>query len=171
MSAATRYTHPKAPAKSRTVSARLSPFTFYVLTLLAKAQRRTMSDVLEWCIHSNSVDHEVPGLEHLDLKQLALETFSTNEIERTVKLGIICPEMLDFEEANVWRVIDGTPELWTTNSDRGSRALGEFMWDKVEEKLGDIEEMIISKADQYPVTGLTTDQITSLGWDLSQRRT
>ena len=129
-----------------------------------------MSDVLDWCIHSNSIDHEVPGVDTYDVKKLALETFSTNELERVVKLGTVCPEMLDFAEANMFRVMEGTPELWSAGSKRGNREANDFEWDKVEERLAELEELIVYKSEQYPVTGLTSKQVQLLGWDLSPLR-
>ena len=159
--------------KSRTVSARLSPYTFYSLLLLSRAQRRTLSDVLEWCIHSNIKGHEIPGRAdptEQDLAWIARETWSTNDLERIVKLGIVCPELLDFEEANIFRVLEGTPELWSEDSARDRRKVADFLWDKVENRLTEVEMYANESADKYPVTGLSDGQIRELGWELSPKR-
>ena len=161
------------PLKSRAISARLSPYTYHCLVLLARAQRRTLSDVLEWCIHSNVHGHEIPGsaedTDH-DLAWVARETFSTNKVEGIVKLGVICPQLFDFEDANVWRVLEGTPELWSDESVRGSRKLEEFLFEKAEDRLADLELFANERADRYPVSGLSEAEIKELGWELSPKR-
>ena len=161
------------PPKSRAISARLSPYTYYCLLLLARAQRRTLSDVVEWCIHSNVQGHEIPGSSddsEYDLARVARETFSTNKVERIVKLGVICPQLFDYEDANVWRVLEGTPELWSDESVRGSRKLDDFLFEKAEGRLADLELFANERADKYPVSGLSESEIKELGWELSPKR-
>ena len=162
--------------KSRTISARLDPQIFYRLVLLSRAQRRNLSEVVEWCIQSVIQGHAVPGGTEKaakptrDLEWIAIETWSTNYIERIVKLAILCPDLLDFTEANMWRVIEGTPELWAESSTRHARKRTEFLWDQVENLQADVEAYIKEAAERYPVTGLTEKQISQLGWVLSPKR-
>lgn len=161
------------PLKSRAVTTRLTPFSHHCVSLLARANGQTISESIESCIHSKMHGHVIPTQEPTkgeDLAWLARETWSVNRVERVIKLGILAPELLEYEEANIWRVLDGTPELWREDSVRFARKLEDIEWAKIENRLNSLDLFACENADKYPVEGLSEGHIRELGWDLSPNR-
>lgn len=161
------------PSETVTISARLDPLTRYGLELTSRAQRRSMSDVITWAIDQLAEQTPMPSraADGLTIKKLAVETWSPNEIERIIQLGMFCPELLEFKEANIWRVIRETPELWNVPIDPDSPArFGHFRWERLERQMAEVEELVREKAEQVPVTGLSAKQVMALGWDIDDER-
>lgn len=163
----------KYPAKSGDtimISARLDPVTRYKLDLAARSQRRSLSDVITWAIDQMAMTSGIPGqmANAWNLNELARQSWSPNEIERIIQLGIYCPDILDFSEANIWRVIRATPELWNRKIERDDNLTASyFNWERLERQLAEVEAVIRDKAQESPVTGLDAKQIADLGWDAS----
>lgn len=165
--------YPRKSGGTIMISARLDPLTRYALELTSRAQRRGLSDVITWAIDQVADQTPVPGRESDGdtIKDLAKHSWSPNEIERIIQLGMFCPELLDFEESNIWRVIRETPELWHESIARNSvLTLGKFKWERLERQMAEVENMVREKAEQSPVTGLTAEQVVELGWELDRNR-
>lgn len=112
-------TKKRAPSRGSnptvSVSLRMDPKTKYLVELLAREQKRTITGVVEWAIERaagqvrfNDSDF---GLETNFLVELQ-RLWSTDESLRVVRLALAKPSLLDYDELRVWETIKATPEFW-----------------------------------------------------------
>lgn len=162
-------------AKTQAVSVRIDPVVKYALDLMARAQRRSVSSVIEWAVIEAAKTTRLGGAEHTEIdsiKALADHTYSPNEIERVVWLGICTPDLLDFDERRIWTVIRLTPELWIKPNwhrimQRPNDDVDEvdFDWWVFRNNLELLEPIIREAAETDPVKGLSSGALQSIGWE------
>ena len=100
--------------RTETITIRLDPKLRYLAEIAGRAQRRTVSSVMEWAFEK--------ALKDIVLKEgTVVETnlgFASNflwdpdEIDRFVKLAVHYPELLTYEEQVLWKLIKECPWLW-----------------------------------------------------------
>lgn len=104
--------------RTETVSIRLDPRLNYLCELAARSQRRTKSSFIEAMlaehIHTLPInkwqagDYDGPG----SFGDQADVLWHVRESQRIVSLGIIAPELLTFEEQEVWALIKENGLFW-----------------------------------------------------------
>lgn len=102
----------KKASTSVTLSLRLDPRSKYLIDLLARQQKRTITGVIEWAVERAGAettfdsDHGISFLEVID------SLWSTDESVRLANLALARPDLLDYDELRIWETIKASPDLW-----------------------------------------------------------
>jgi hypothetical protein len=97
-----------ALVKTEVVTLRLDPKTKFGLELLSRKQYRSLSSVVEWAINY-ALQNGTEGIEDLD------NIWDVEEADRLVKLAILQPNLLSYEEQLVWKIIKEHGYFWKGN--------------------------------------------------------
>lgn len=154
-------------AKTDALSVRVDPRLRYGLELLSRAQRRSVTGVVEWAIErvlESEVAHASEGEEDTtetfaDAVQLV---WSPNELERLAKLASMFPELLTYDETRTWAVIKATPQLWVADSE-DRRALAPICLDNWDV----LEEVLKTAVERSVIKGLTDEDLKKAGVPLT----
>jgi len=103
--------------RSETVGVRLDPKMRYMAEIGARIQRRSLSSFIEWTIENSlkqitwppQVDDDSDGE---SLQELTYKLWDIDEPDRIVKLGLLYPELLTYEEQVVWKIVKETYFFW-----------------------------------------------------------
>ncbi|MFT6553000.1 hypothetical protein [Alloalcanivorax venustensis] len=98
------------------ISMRIDPKTKYLIDLLARDQKRTLTGVVEWAIEVaaarerfHNTDNNYDGPSFLDMLDAL---WSTDEAIRLVALAIHKPSLLDYHELRIWETLKASPSFW-----------------------------------------------------------
>lgn len=104
--------------RTETVSIRLDPRLNYLCELAARSQRRTKSSFIEATLAEQiqtmvinkwrATDFDNPNT----FGERADVLWHVRESQRLVSLGIIAPELLTFEEQQIWALIEENGHFW-----------------------------------------------------------
>ena len=89
-------------SRSETVTVRLDPKLRYLASLAARKQRRTLSSFIEWAVER--VLREV-DLGRGSIAEEAYELWDVEEADRFVLLALHAPDLLTFEEQQLWKAL------------------------------------------------------------------
>ncbi len=150
-----------AGKKSDALSLRVDPVVRFGLELAARAGKRTVSGVIESAIETlfENTRLKLPDGEEFSLRHIVSAIWSPNEVERLVGLGIALPNLLDFDESRMWKVITETRDLW--NHPR-QRTRVNFDWETAVNSWEKLRPMIVENAQKPVVKGLTDAQIAEV---------
>lgn len=102
-------------SSSVNVSLRLDPKTKYLIDLLARDQKRTITGVIEWALE-RAADQErfdvSSGYDGPSFRDMLDVLWSTDESMRLVALAFNKPSLLDYDEMRIWETIKASPDLW-----------------------------------------------------------
>ncbi len=102
--------------RTETVSIRLDPRLNYLCELAARSQRRTKSSFIEATIDANikslSINEWRSDSEHDTFGARANDLWSVHESRRLIALGFIAPELMTFEEQQIWAAIRECGYFW-----------------------------------------------------------
>jgi hypothetical protein len=90
--------------RSEVVTIRVDPKIRFGLELLSRKQYRNLSSVVEWAI--NEAIKGDQGIEDLDF------IWDIEEADRFVKLAILYPNLLAYEEQILWKLLRENGILW-----------------------------------------------------------
>ena len=162
-------------AKTQAVSVRVDPVVKYALDLMSRAQRRSVSSVIEWAIveaSKKTSPGELFDMEIDSVKGLADKTYSPNELERIVRLGMLAPDLLDFDERRIWTVMELTPEFWLADvrskvmhSPKGNLSPNDFDWWSFRNNINVLDPIIREWAEKDPVGALPGYKLEQIGWE------
>lgn len=120
--------------RSEIVTIRLDPKLRYLTELASRRQRRTVSSFIESAIGkelrnvSVEIVHVTPvseggknGPENLQLNIAAEILWDPDEPDRLAKLGLYCPQLLNYEEQVLWKLIRESGFLWEGEFDERGR--------------------------------------------------
>lgn len=109
-------TKPATVNKTEIVTLRLDPKTRFGLELLSRKQYRTLSSVVEWAINNALLDEDqgVPQLDHI---------WDVEDADRLVKLALYHPNLLNYEEQVIWKLICENGYFW-----KGRFEKKEWVW-------------------------------------------
>lgn len=105
--------------RTETVSIRLDPRLNYLCELAARSQRRTKSSFIEATLaehiqtqvinkwRGSDFDHPNTFGERADV------LWHVRESQRLVSLGIIAPELMSYEEQQIWALIEENGYFWS----------------------------------------------------------
>jgi hypothetical protein len=116
--------------RSETVTIRLDPKLRYLTELAARKQRRTVSSFIEWAIENalHSIilrEHEDYHTPDVNLGESAEELWDPDEPDRIAKLGLHYPELLNYDEQVLWKLVRETGYLWQGKYD----SEGHWTWE------------------------------------------
>lgn len=105
----------KKTSTSVTLSLRLDPRSKYLIDLLARDQKRTITGVIEWAVEragTEAIFDKENGTNFLD----TIDTiWSTDESLRLTNLAQARPDLLDYDEMRIWETIRASPFFWYKN--------------------------------------------------------
>lgn len=105
------------PTRSETLGLRLDPRMKYALELLSRAQHRSISGTVEWCVEralqsetftSELADPDFP----LPFDQLTDRIWDVDPYQRLIDLCCYVPKLATFEELQQYRILEMTPACW-----------------------------------------------------------
>jgi hypothetical protein len=91
--------------KSASITVRLDPKLKYGLEILARKQYRNLSSLVEWALNKALSDYN-EGLPDL------VSIWDVYEADRLVKLALYKPELLNFDEQKLWKLIKENGLCW-----------------------------------------------------------
>ncbi|TAE80789.1 MAG: hypothetical protein EAZ74_06095 [Alphaproteobacteria bacterium] len=114
--------------RSETVTIRLDPKLKYLAEIAARKQRRTLSSFIEWAV-DQSLKH-VTLEEHynneVSVADCAIKLWDIDESERFLRLAISFPELLNYDEQEIFKLIS---DSWLLNATYTSDKYGNKEWD------------------------------------------
>ena len=102
-------------SRSETVTVRLDPKRRYLGELAARKQRRTLSSFIEWAIEQSLEEVSIQDGKKNERSNLSLMSNSLWDVDlaqRFLKLAVRCPELLNYKEQRIWKLIDEWGALW-----------------------------------------------------------
>lgn len=116
-------------ARTETITVRLDPSLRYLAEVAARTQRRTLSSYVEWAIEESLSRVWVNS--SATISDLAQTLWDVDEPDRLVKLAIIAPELLNFDEQVLWKLISENAFFWKGDwiVDPQNDDLERFVWE------------------------------------------
>lgn len=105
----------KTGSTSVSVSMRLEPKTKYLIDLLAREQKRTITGVIEWALERAAEQERFDASEGYggpSFRDMLDVLWSTDEAMRLIALAFNKPALLDYDEMRIWETIKASPDLW-----------------------------------------------------------
>ncbi len=99
-------------SRSEIVTVRLDPKLRFAAELVARKQRRTLSSFVEWAIEkavSEEVISSLPYRGDYTAFQAMTKIWDVEEADRFIKFVEGYPELLNFDEERLWKIIKETP--------------------------------------------------------------
>lgn len=144
--------------KSEAISIRVDPVSRYGLEILARLENRPLSGYVELLIRRAFGSVIVGNGE--SIQDVINATWSPNEHERLIMMGIKYPQFLSYEDGKKFKVITETPALW---SNRRIRNISTFRWSEVSKVWPQIEDAINTAANRPIVIGLPDSLMREVG--------
>lgn len=126
-------------SRSEVVTVRLDPKLRYMAELAARKQRRTLSSFIEWSIEQSLKEVLVVNAskgERSNLAEMAESLWDVSSPKRLVKLAQKCPELLNYKEERIWRLVDEWKALFDFY-ENGSRR---FRWELLDSLWKEFEQ-------------------------------
>lgn len=93
---------------------RIDPKTKYLIDLLARDQKRTITGVIEWAIELAAAHEQFDSSSNSFYDDMIDKLWSTDEATRLTALALHKPSLLDYDEMRIWETIKASPDLWRT---------------------------------------------------------
>lgn len=128
---ATRKSGGAKTTRTETVTVRLDPELRYLAEIAARVQRRTLSSYVEWAILESL--KSVPVSDRLrdgarpTIFDFASELWDVDEADRFVRLAFLAPDLLNFDEQVLWKLIREYGYFWQGNWE-GRDGKQEWVW-------------------------------------------
>ena len=100
--------------RSEVVTIRMDPKLRFIVELVARKERRTVSSLIEWCIET-ALDHQLEmrdpreqhpmGGKNVSALLAGILVWDVEESDRFVKQACAYPETLNVDEQRIWKVI------------------------------------------------------------------
>ena len=125
--------------RTETVTVRLDPKLRYLAELAARKQRRTLSSFIEWAIEQSLESVSIKNVkenEPSNLSRIADSLWSVGPPERLLKLASKCPELLNYKEQRMWKLIDEWGAFWDLDEKNNRRFRMELLnrlWGELEQ--------------------------------------
>lgn len=97
------------------VSLRLDPKMKYLIDLMTRDQKRTITGVIEWSLERAASQVMITGEAYTEgdtFAQAIDHLWSTDEATRVIKLAIYRQSLLDYDEMRIWETIRATKHFW-----------------------------------------------------------
>ena len=150
--------------RSQVVTVRLDPKLKFAAELAARKQRRTISSFIEWAVEQaighieiSAGDMNNPGDTINDALVL---TWDVEEADRLAKLAIHYPQLLSYEEEQIWKIICECKHFWEGGlRPNNSYNLEEILhFDRVREQWEELKKIIDGEASGETLKSLPVDR-------------
>jgi len=102
--------------RSQVVTVRLDPKLKFAAELAARKQRRTISSFIEWAVEQAIENVQItPGIINdagESVSDILSYIWDVEEADRLVKLATFFPQLLTFEEEQIWKLIREYNFFW-----------------------------------------------------------
>lgn len=115
----------RGPSTTIPISLRLSPRTYFGLTLLARKRHCTLTAAVELAV-TRAIADEVDGLVERRGKEtvnILDQTWDPDEADRVVKLAMMYPALLHYEQDKLWKAIREEPTFWESKDQPNFKAI------------------------------------------------
>src|SRR5262249_33543146 len=106
--------------RTETVTIRLDPRLRYLAEIAGRAQRRTVSSVMEWAFEK-ALEHIMLNegtSSQIDLDLASALLWDPDEADRLAKLALYFPQLLTYDEQVLWKRINECEALWCFDFDQ-----------------------------------------------------
>lgn len=144
---ATDQKRPDANRKGETLSLRLDGSTKWGLELLARAQMRPISGVIDWLVAEAFRREQIPTSKGQTdtVRNVVADTYGKHELERLLGLWARAPDLMTFDEKTIMSVLSATPFFW-----RGIPSYHAFRWHAVLDVWGRLRPKLSEIAEAHP---------------------
>ena len=115
--------------RSETVTVRLEPKLRYLAEVAARTQRRTLSSFIEWAIEDALRQAWLNP--SASVATQAEKLWDVDEPDRFVKLALAAPELLNYDEQRLWKLIKENGAVWKGSYEH-QHHVGEWHWYLIE---------------------------------------
>lgn len=101
--------------RTETLTVRLDPKLRYLSEIAGRVQRRTLSSFAEWAIEdslSRVVIEEHGGDFDITVADMSARLWDVEEADRFAKLAFGAPQLLNYDEQRIWKVVQECGALW-----------------------------------------------------------
>ncbi len=117
--------------RSEVMTMRFDPRTRYMMELASRVQRRTVSSFIDWAVTEAlkgvdlgtrrvSVEGYIENIgdppsyrdEPIKLTEEFRKLWDPNEADRLARLALNYPDLLNYDESILWKLIAGCPAVW-----------------------------------------------------------
>jgi hypothetical protein len=124
--------------RTETVTVRLDPELRYLAEIAARTQRRTLSSYIEWAIEKSLeqvlIRDDLPADFTCSIAAHAKDLWDVDEPDRFIKLALIAPGLLNYDEQKLWKLIKENGAMWRGTYNR-PESLGEWSWEIKESEI------------------------------------
>lgn len=131
----------KKNTTSVNLSLRLDPRSKYLIDLLARQQKRTITGVIEWAVERAGTETIFDGDRALSFLDMIDSLWSTDESVRLANLALVRPDLLDYDELRIWETIKASKDFW--HDEQLNYLLLQEEWDRL---LTHVESNRLSRA-------------------------
>ncbi|KOG92625.1 hypothetical protein [Aeromonas caviae] len=124
----------KKNTTSVNLSLRLDPRSKYLIDLLARQQKRTITGVIEWAVERAGTEAIFDTERGENFLEVIDGLWSTDESIRLANLALARPDLLDYDELRIWETIKASPDLWSTD--------GQLMYSTLQEEWDNLLEHV-----------------------------
>jgi hypothetical protein len=125
-------------ARSEVVTVRLDPKLRYLAELAARKQRRTLSSFIEWAVEDVlkrvTLSSGPDGVPDTAVEREAHRLWSVDGKERFVRLAILHPDLMTYEDQQVWSLLQES-FLLTPARSRSKEGKIEWDWAELEDRV------------------------------------
>lgn len=132
----------KKNTTSVNMTLRLDPRSKYLIDLLARQQKRTITGVIEWAVERAGTEAIFDNDRGISFLEVIDSLWSTDESVRLANLALARPDLLDYDELRIWETIKASPDLWNASGQLLYTTLQEE-WDRI---LEHVEQHRLSRA-------------------------
>lgn len=149
------------------ISVRFDPKTKHAADMAARYQRRTLSSYIEWAVEfalTNSDTRDLSG-QPIKLWEVAEKTFDVEDSEKLIKMALYAPNLLNYDEMQIWKVIETHSYFWRSHETYKNRISGyidkDLNLDRIREQWNNILKLVENGQDCIPEEGnkKTVDEI------------
>lgn len=128
------------------LSLRLDPRTKYLIDLLARQQKRTITGVIEWAIEQAGAETIFDGELGNTFLDVIDSLCSTDESIRLAQLARSRPDLLSYEEMRIWETIQASPCFWYDDGSGEPKLAGGTLQEHWDSLLKHVETRRLSRA-------------------------
>lgn len=120
--------------RSETVTVRLDPELRYLAEIAARTQRRTLSSYIEWAIQDSLTRVRLDDNAEPTVYDMARKLWDVDESDRFVKLALHAPQLLNYDEQRLWKLIRENGAVWKGSYEYEGH-LGQWHWYVIESEV------------------------------------
>lgn len=116
--------------RTETLTVRLDPKLRYLSEIAGRVQRRTLSSFAEWAIEDSLKRVQIDDRDDASIADMSARLWDVEEADRFAKLAFWAPQLLNYDEQRIWKVVRECGLLWNGKWQRSSDLTRErFTWD------------------------------------------